>query len=79
MTLDEWMTKSSISAEDFGKWLECSGQAVRRYRSGERSPDALMSERIVMATDGQVTVQDMHNTRLAFLSSTEPQPQSEVA
>jgi transcriptional regulator with XRE-family HTH domain len=67
MTLDHWLTLHKRSAEDFGKELGCSGQAVRHWRLGARSPDAEMLEKIVAATAGEVTVLDMHQTRLAFL------------
>lgn len=67
MTLDHWLTLEKRNAEDFGKALGCSGQAVRHWRAGARMPDADMRERIVAATGGAVSVQDMHETRLAFL------------
>lgn len=67
MTLDDWLTAKNINAERFGTILGCSGQAVRHWRLGARMPDADMLEKIVAATDGAVTVQDMHETRLTWL------------
>lgn len=69
MTLDQWLNSRKISAEEFGKTLDCSGQAVRYWRSGLRAPDADMAAKIVAATEGEVTVQDLHETRLKFLRS----------
>ena len=70
MTLDQWLNSRKISAEEFGKTLDCSGQAVRYWRSGLRAPDADMAAKIVAATDGEVTVQDLHETRLSYLRKT---------
>lgn len=69
MTLDHWLTSRKISAEEFGKTLGCSGQAVRYWRTGSRMPDADMAAKIVAATGGEVTVSCLHETRLAFLNS----------
>lgn len=69
MTLSEWLREPKKSAEQFGKELGVSGQAVRRWCSGERMPDAEMIERIVGATSGQVTIQDIHETRLRYVRS----------
>lgn len=79
MTLNEWMISNCVNAEVFGKKLGCAGQTVRRYCSGERFPDARVSEQIVTATGGSVSLQDLHETRLAFLRSISPQPEAEVA
>lgn len=67
MTLDHWLTSNGITAEDLGKRLGKSGQAVRYWRFGQRAPDADIVDRIVKETDGAVTVDAMHATRLAWL------------
>jgi len=69
MTLDEWMTEVKLTAEELGKTLDCSGQAVRRYRSGERMPDTEMAEKIIKASDGAVTIEDLHQARVQFLKA----------
>lgn len=75
MTLDAWLSRENISAEKFGETVGCSGQAVRRWRCGARMPDAASLEKIVAATGGAVTVQAMHETRLAHLrENKEPDP-----
>lgn len=73
MNLDDWMNKNAVSSEDLGKTIGFTGQAVRRYRTGERMPDAETSHKIWLATSGLVTVQDLHETRLAFVRSA-PKP-----
>lgn len=73
MTLDHWLTSNGISAEDFGKTLGFSGQAVRYWRSGSRMPDANVVQRIVDATDGAVSVIDMHETRRGWLAAQQPE------
>lgn len=77
MTLDHWLTSQNLSAEKFGETLGCSGQAVRYWRSGARSPDADVVARIVAATGGAVTVDDMHEIRLAHLNATTPSAAAE--
>ena len=72
MTLDEWMSERKMTAEELGKTLVCSGQAVRRYRSGERMPDTEMAEKIIKVSGSAVTVLDMHNARLEFLKKDLP-------
>ena len=72
MTLDQWLTGMRRSAEDFGKELGCSGQAVRHWRTGARMPDAEMAETIRTKTAGAVTIADLHAMRLAFLRGDKP-------
>lgn len=74
MTLDQWLLEKDLSAEAFARQLSddsrsCTGEAVRLWRKGARQPDAVMTEKIVAATDGQVTVEDLHKTRLSFLKA----------
>ena len=69
MTLDQWMTSTGMTPDQLGRELGVSGEAVRRYRLGSRSPDALIQEAIVRVTGGAVTVLDLHDTRLRFLKS----------
>lgn len=74
MKLDAWLSQSGLSAEAFGRQLGVSGQAVRRWCSGERAPNAEMVETISAATDGLVTAQDIHETRLVRLRAARPAP-----
>lgn len=75
MKLSAWLADNKKSAEQLGKELGCTGQAVRRWCSGDRMPDASMIEKIEIATGGAVTLQDLHDTRLAFLkASADPAP-----
>lgn len=65
MTLDDWLTEKAVLPDDFGKMIGCTGQAVRRYRTGDRMPEPEMIEKIGTATNGLVTIQDLHRVRLA--------------
>jgi len=68
MTLDSYLTEHKISGEEFGRRIGLTGMAVRRYCRGERMPEADTIEKIRAATDGAVTVTDLHETRLAYLA-----------
>lgn len=79
MKLNDWITTvAKISLAEFAGRLGVSRQAITRYCAGERMPDAEMVERIVKATDGAVTVADLHEVRLAYLKA-HPTPAPEVA
>lgn len=67
MDLRSYMKLKSISDADLGNVLGCSSGSVRKWRFGERMPEPEIAQRIVDVTDGVVTVQDLHETRLAFL------------
>jgi len=58
MTFDEWMLKARNSNADIGKRIGKSGEAVRRYRTGEREPDADVMTRIFELSNGEVTPND---------------------
>lgn len=66
MTLDKWLTNQEMNAEAFGRLIGVTGQAVRRYRSGERMPDAKTVSRILERTGGQVTGSEMHETHMLW-------------
>lgn len=69
MTLDQWMKEQGTTPERLGAEIGITGEAVRRYRSGSRMPEPEIVEKLVVATNGAVTVQDLHDTRLTFLRS----------
>lgn len=58
MTLDAWMIMTKTPNASFGERLEKSGEAVRRYRSGEREPDTKLMAQIFDLTGGLVTPND---------------------
>jgi len=77
MTLDHWLNSNNLNAEEFARRLSADGQsltgeAVRKWRKGERMPEAEIVERIVRETGGAVTVQDLHNARVEFLKKDLP-------
>lgn len=69
MTLDQWMKEQGLTPEKVGVEIGTTGESVRRYRSGSRMPEPEIVERIFVVTNGAVTVQDLHDTRLTFLRS----------
>jgi DNA-binding transcriptional regulator YdaS (Cro superfamily) len=69
MKLGDWLAAGGLSPEKFAKEIGVSGEAVRRYRVGARMPGPEIAQRIYLATRGEVTVQDLHEQCLAFLSA----------
>lgn len=67
MKLTDWMTSRALSPDDLAKQIGVTAEAVRRYRTGSRMPEPLIAEKIVEVTKGKVTVQDLHDARMAFL------------
>ncbi len=60
MTLDDWLSNNKVSAEQFGRSLGVTGEAVRNWRSGKRFPETMHVEAIIKATNGAVTANDLH-------------------
>lgn len=68
MNLKSYMDANSINGERMAEIIgDVTGAAVRLWMTGARMPTAEIAERIVNVTGGVVTVQDMHEARLAFL------------
>ena len=67
MTLDEWIRNSERSVEDFARAVGVTTEAIRRYRFGHRMPEPFVAQRIVEETNGQVSIQDLHEVRIARL------------
>jgi DNA-binding transcriptional regulator YdaS (Cro superfamily) len=79
MDLKSYMSDRALGGKKMAEIIgDVTGAAVRLWMTGARMPSAEIAERIVKATDGAVTVQDLHNTRLEFLNAA-PHPHSEVA
>ena len=58
MTFDAWMIMTNTPNSGFGEKLGRSGEAVRRYRSGEREPGIVLMAKVYTLTDGLVTPND---------------------
>lgn len=58
MKLATWLSENGLNFVEFGARIERSGEAVRRYASGERIPDRETMPRIVRETGGSVTAND---------------------
>lgn len=73
MTLHEWRIKTGATLADAAQRIGITGtgpaRAFQRLERGEHKIDAPMAAQIVERTGGAVTLEDMHNTRLAFLQS----------
>lgn len=63
--LRRWLDHHDISDGDFGKRIDRSGEAVRRYANGDRIPDRVTMPKIVRETNGGVTANDFFGISLA--------------
>lgn len=61
MKLDEYLRRSGTKEEAFAAELGTTQASVNRYRSGRRKPRPAMACRIVKATDGAVTLEDLYS------------------
>ena len=75
MNLKSYMEDRPINGEKMAELIgDVTGAAVRLWMTGARMPSAEIAERIVEVTGGEVTVQDMHETRMAFIRTETPAP-----
>jgi len=58
MTLDAWLISTKTTNARFAAALGTTGESIRRYRNGEREPDAAAMARIFELTGGDVTPND---------------------
>ncbi len=64
-TLDEYLREEEITNGEFGSRIGKTGEAVRRYRTGERWPDPDTMAEILAASNGRVTPNDFLRSRRA--------------
>lgn len=79
MRLLDYMRNEKLDDEAFASRLgDCSAHAVKKWKYGEREPDAGTIVRIQVATDGKVTVRDWaaqaEAVRARRAASTDPTP-----
>lgn len=73
MQLKPYMDSLGITCAAMAKKISegdgpaCTGEAVRRWSTGQRMPSPEFAERIVEVTGGAVTIRDLHDCRLAAL------------
>lgn len=86
MQLRTWRKQQDMSVERLAELLgNRTPRTVLRLENGENGADADMVARIEVLSDGAVTAQDMHETRLAWLRANRPErfkdarPQPEAA
>jgi len=60
MTLDEFLTKSPLTEEAFGKLIGCSQSQVNRLRKGGSDPSPERIARIRDVTKGKVDFKDFY-------------------
>jgi len=65
MRLNTYLEDNSLTAAEFATRVgDVTGEAVRLWAAGRRMPEAAIAQRIVDATGGAVTVQDLHDARM---------------
>ena len=68
MTLDEWRHTQNLTYSQLATKIGVTqAGTARRYALGEQWPRPETLDRIVAATNGAVTVDDMHACRVAWL------------
>ena len=69
--LGTWREQQGFTLKQAGEHFGFGGRnparTYQRIESGETAADAITAERVVRLTGGVVTVQDLHETRLAWL------------
>lgn len=62
MRLSDWLKDNNVSNAEFGRRIERTAEAIRRYAAGDRIPDRDTMPLIVEATGGKVTANDFYGT-----------------
>jgi transcriptional regulator with XRE-family HTH domain len=75
MKLRDWRIREKKTLKDLADLLGVGQGAnpsrrVQRIETGEGPVDAVLSDKIVTVTLGEVSLQDLNDTRRAWLSST---------
>lgn len=72
MTLHDWRLMRNMTVAAAAEFFGIpNARTYHRYETGENRPDAPLVEHFVKATDGSVTLADMHATRLSWLGAKE--------
>lgn len=73
MKLKEWRSTQTHTLADVAEKIGISGRnpsrTLQRYEDGSQWPDAPLLDAIIALTNEQVTLQDMHDTRLEWLAA----------
>lgn len=64
MNFRSWLEREGVSFSEMGQRIERTGEAVRRYATGERIPDRETMPKIVRETRGEVTANDFFDIEL---------------
>lgn len=74
MNLNQWRQTRDMTMKEASILLGLeSARTYQRYETGENRPDAPLIERIMAATDGAVTLADLHRQRLEWLRENKPE------
>jgi DNA-binding transcriptional regulator YiaG len=83
MQLVDWRKANNLSCADVARGLDLDGErdsaSVWNWETGRSRPDADIIERLRVFSNGQVTADDMHAVRLAWLRENRPEKFDEAA
>jgi transcriptional regulator with XRE-family HTH domain len=65
MLLSEWLKREKIGVEEFGKRIGRSHATVSRWCTGKRTPSFDALQKIMKATNGEVTAEDFFRSSAA--------------
>jgi transcriptional regulator with XRE-family HTH domain len=71
MQLGTYLEGHQISKPDFAETIKVTVQAVHRYVSGERTPNLVVMQRIINATNGSVGPSDFFEAATAAQTARE--------
>jgi len=62
MTIEQYIKRYDMTYEEFADIVGCSVSAITLWVQGKRTPRPSMAQNIVIATDGEVTLEDLYMT-----------------
>ncbi|MDF1720542.1 MAG: helix-turn-helix transcriptional regulator [Minwuia sp.] len=65
MKLNDWMAEKGMTSTQFAALIGCRESTVSMYLNGKRMPRLNLMRKIIEATGGAVTADDMFGTRTA--------------
>ncbi len=79
MKLAEYLTRQNLLPQAFAERIGVSGEAVRLWINGSRTPRPAQMQAILAATNGAVTPNDFLPERASPATAETPSPFSEAA
>ena len=65
MTLDRWLRETGTKEEALAETIGVAQGTINRYRRGYRAPRPEIARKIVAATEGAVTFEELYAERAA--------------